>query len=105
MKTEIKSATALRSFGTQFLQQIRGRMVKVIVKDAERQILEKSRGQFKPKVDTRNNGATLSVPADVNDPNNQKILNIENQTKAVKGAHENLSNKAYVASLLNRELK
>lgn len=105
MKVEIKSATALRSFGTQFLQQIRGRMVKIIAKDVERQIKEKSKGQFKPKIDIRDNGATLGIPADIDDPNNQKIIGIENQTNAVKGTNENLSNKAYVANLINRELK
>lgn len=103
MKIEIKSATAMRSFGTQFLQQVRSKMVKIITKDAEKQIRAKS--QLQPQVDARDNGATIGVPPDVNDPGNQKLIQTENKTKAFKSTHENLANKAYVVNLFNQELK
>lgn len=102
MKINVKTADDLNDQMRDFVNNIQRKVLVTLAKDTAKTIREESNGQLVAQQAVSPGKFVIGEPKTGKDPEGRKALAVERSTQAYKKAAVNASDKAYVASLINK---
>ena len=95
---------AFTKYTQQAIKRVLADMSLVLMQDAKEIIISKSGEQLPLKTEKTLSSFKIGVPYVIDDPTGDKVKEIERKTEAFETAYLKLKNKAYVISVLKKEL-
>lgn len=102
MKVQLKTPAELLSQGRAALAEIKRKAISAVGQEARRIVKEESDGQMEARLDFVPEGFVVAEPKTAKDPEGRKVKEVERKTQAYSKANLKLSDKGYVASVINR---
>lgn len=102
-KIAITTSIEMFNYGRTVIAQARREIVEKLIKAAAQEIKEKSNGKHQAQIKYLPGGAMVVEPITADDPTGQKVLQVEQETKAYAKAAAMLSDKVQTLGIINKD--